>query len=241
MKRIAFFLLAACAIISSCTKTVRVPVSYSVENEQDTTPQDVYITTSGKAYVDLTVKFLGGSATDSVTLEVTGVPNGITVSPQKSTGIPTYYYKYNYIAKNMPVGTYPVAIVASAPGTKTKTYNYNLIVIPTDCASLFMGDLTGSNSCSARDYTYPASGVPTGKKDTMSINNLGGYGSTTNTQVMLNCEHDSLYIPLQGIGNGVTMQGYGTFTANKMTIYYSAVKTPGSPAEACTTTLSVVH
>jgi len=238
MKRIVVFLLASCAIISSCTKNVKVPLNYSVENEKDTTPQDVYITSTGKAYVDLTVKFLGGSSTDSVTLEVMGVPTGITVSPAKSTGIPTYYYKYIYTANNMPVGKYPISIVSTAPGTQPKTYNYNLIVMPTDCAALFTGSLSGSSNCSVRAYTYTATGASAGTVNDLSINNLGGYGVTTNTNVIMNSEVDSLSIPLQNVGNGVTIKRYGTFTASTMTIYYSAVTAPGAQAEVCTTTLT---
>ncbi len=238
MKRIVLFLLAFCAIIISCKKVVRVPLNYSVENAQDTTPQDVYLMSTGTAYVDVEVKFLGGPATDSVTLEVRGVPAGITVSPSKATGIPTYYYKYVYTTKNMPVGTYPVSIVSSAPGTVTKTYNYNLIVIPADCGTLFIGNLNGSNNCSVRDITYVSEVTATDTANKVSVNNLGGYGLNTNTIVKLDCEHDSLHIASQNIGNGVTMSGYGTFTSNKMVIYYSAVATPGAPADVCTATLS---
>ena len=238
MNRIVLCLLAFCAVTASCTKTVHVPVSYAVENERDTTPQDVYVPTTGEAYVALTVKFLTGSATDSVTLSVHGVPAGISVTPQKASGIPTYYYKYVYTTKNMPVGSYPVYIQASAPGTTDKYYSYNLVVIPTDCATLFTGNLTGSNDCGPRGYTYMATATATGTQNTISINNLGGYGLNTNTYVTLDCQHDSLHIPSQVIGNGVTIEGKGTFTLSKMTIYYSAVTAPGAAAEVCTANLT---
>ena len=89
-----------------------------------------------------------------------------------------------------------------------------------------------------RDYTYNATGTATDTVNVLSINNLGGYGLNTNTIVRLNCNQDSLYIDQQVIGNGVTLSGSGTFTANTLTINYSAVKTPGQPAEVCTATLT---
>jgi len=234
MKRIILFLLTICAVGVSCTKSVKVPMSYTVENEKDTTPQNVYITATGKAYVDLTVKFLSGTP-DSVTLEVQGIPNGITVSPQRSTGIPTYYYKYIYTANNIAVGTYPISIVATAPGTATQVYNYNLIVIPADCASLFIGNLTGSNGCTSRSYTYPVTGVSSGTTNVLTVNNFGGYGSNTSVNISLNCDIDSLYIPSQNIGNGITMQGSGTFTSSGMNVYYTV---SGAVSESCSATLS---
>lgn len=237
MKRIVSLLLAFCAISLSCNKTVRVPVSYSVETETGKDPQDVYMSVTGTKYVALTVKFLTGASTDSVTLEVMGLPKGITVTPQKATGLPTYYYKYVYTTKDMPVGSYPVSIVATAPGTAPKTYNFNLIVRPNDCASFFMGGMTGSNACSARNYTYNATGNATGTTNLISINNLGGYGLNTDVNVTLNCLTDSLYIPTQNIGNGVVMQGMGTFTTNQMIIYYTATA-PGEATETCTATLN---
>ncbi len=239
MKRSVLFLVAFCAIMVSCTKNVHVPVSYTVNNEQDTTPQDVYLPATGTQYIALTVKFLGGSPTDSVTLEVNGLPNGITVSPQRSTGIPTYYYKYVYTTTNMAVGTYPVSIVGTAPGTQPQTYNFNLIVTPNDCATLYTGNMNGSNNCPSRGYVYTAAGTGTGTANMLSINNLGGYGVSTNTTVKLNPDNDSLYITSQNIGNGVTLSGNGKFTPTKpakMLIYYTAT---GSATETCTATLTM--
>ncbi len=240
MKRIVLFFVALCAVMFSCSKyrkPAHIPVSYAVENSQDTTPQDIYLPITGKKYVSVEVKFLTGNTTDSVTLEIKGLPQGITVSPQRSSGVPTYYYKYIYTTTNMPVGTYPVSIVATAPATEPKVYNFNLIVIPNDCAALFPETMKGSNSCSDRSYAYTTT-LESPNKNELIIHNLGGYGLETETHVILNCEQDSLYISSQNIGNGVIMEGKGTFTDSKLTIYYSAVTAPGAAAEVCTATLS---
>ena len=235
MKKIILLLLAVYSVAVSCKKSVRQPVSYSVETETGLAPQDVYLPNTGHKYVELYVKFLTGSPTDSVTVEVTGLPAGITVNPQKSTGLPTYYYKYTYKTNNVAVGTYPVSIVATAPGTDPKTYKYNLVVIPADCATLFIGGLKGTNSCSARGYNYNATADVTGTINTMSINNFGGYGTQTNMFVTLNCEQDSVYVGSQNIGNGIIVEGKGTFTNSKMIITYTAT---GTVYETCTDTLS---
>jgi|GEM_PF-7118434 len=235
MKKIILLLLAVYSVAISCKKSVRQPVSYSIETETGLVPQDVYLPHTGHKYVELYVKFLTGSPTDSVTVEITGLPEGIKVTPQKSTGLPTYYYKYVYSTENMAIGTYPVTIVGTAAGTEPKKYNFNLVVIPADCASLFIGGLKGTNSCSARDYNYNATAEVTGTKNTMTINNFGGYGTQTNMYVTLNCEQDSVYIGSQNIGNGIIVEGAGTFTNNKMVITYTAT---GTVYETCTDTLS---
>lgn len=239
MKKVAFFFLAICGLVSSCSKSVYVPVSYSVEDDYGKVPSQFYIPSNGTSSdIDIVVKFLSGSPTDSVTLQVVGLPSGITVSPQKSTGLPTYYYKYVYTTNNVAVGTYPVSFIASAPHTQDQKIDFNLIVIPPDCASLFTGTLTGSNACTSRNYTYTSTGSLGDSVNKVVITNLGGYGPTTSTIIKLNCQHDSLTIANQNIGNGVMMSGYGTFTGNQMTIYYSAVTTPGAAAETCTATIT---
>ncbi|MCW3122799.1 MAG: hypothetical protein JWQ38_2291 [Flavipsychrobacter sp.] len=236
MKKIILLLLAVSAVTISCNKNKHVPVSYSVETEKGDKPQDVYLPDSGSKYVELYVKFLTGSPTDSVTLEIQGLPLGVTVTPQRSSGIPTYYYKYVYHTTNATVGTYPVSILATAPGTDAKTYNYNLIVIPSDCATLFIDNtFSATNDCSTRGYTYQVTAKATGNKNVITLNNLGGYGTITNTTVNINCQHDSVYIYPQDIGNGITLQGNGTFTDNKMVLYYTAT---GSTSETCTATLT---
>jgi hypothetical protein len=239
MKKIALSLLTLSVVFISCSKHVYVPVSYSVEDDYGKAPSQFYIPSNGPSQdIDLTVKFLTGSATDSVTLQVEGLPAGITVSPQKSTGLPTYYYKYVYTTSNVAPGNYPVNIVASAPHTQDQVFNVNLVVIPPNVASLFSGNLSGSNACNTRSYTYTATGSLGDTVNTLVINNLGGYGLGTYTTAKMNSFHDSLTIPQQLIGNGVTISGYGTFTLNQLTIYYSAITTPGAAAEVCTATLT---
>jgi hypothetical protein len=239
MKKISVFIITLCVVFISCSKSVYVPVSYSVEDDYGKAPSQFFIPDSGvSANIDLTVKFLSGSATDSVTLQVVGLPAGLTVTPQKATGLPTYYYKYVYTANKLAVGTYPISIVASAPHTQNKTYNINLVALPPNASTLFSGNLSGSNACTSRSYTYTSTGTPGDTVNAVVINNLGGYGLNTNTVVKLNTKTDSLSIAQQVIGNGVSLSGYGTFTLSAMTIYYTAVTAPGAAADACTATLT---
>jgi hypothetical protein len=237
MNKIVLFLLTLC-VVTSCTKTVKVPLSYSVEAANDYDLRDVYILDSATTNVPIVVKFLTGYHQDPVTLSVHGLPQLVTVSPDTFTAVPTFTKDFAFTTHKLATGTYPITVVSSAPSTVTKTYNVNLIVIPNDCKTLFLGSAAATNSCSGREYTYTVFGTGTNSKNAMYINNLGGYGVHTNTYVLLSCESGGVYVPRQNIGNGVIIEGSGTFNANKMTINYNAENIPGGGNESCTATLT---
>jgi hypothetical protein len=241
MKKAVFFLLALCAVIASCEKTpknVKVPVSYTVENGQNKPLGQVYIPDAGTYTMPVLVKYLTGYSEDSVTITLKGLPADIKLAKESFTQVPTYRADFVFTTTNAAHATYPLTLTASAPGTTTKTYTFNLTVTSADCASNLWGNLAGSNACTARNYTYVATGVPTGTVNELNITNFGGYGSNTNTRVLLNCNEDSLIIPSQNIGNGTTLSGTGTFNGNSMTIYYTASNTPGGFPESCNVTLT---
>lgn len=237
MKKVVLFLVAICGLAISCSKTTKVPVAYNVQTLNATTVQDLYIPDTGSYDMPIHVKFLTGNTTDKVTLILNGLPADVKVTKDTISDVPTFIAHFIFTTNHAKQAKYPVTIVATAPGELAKTYNFNLTVIPANCASYLLGTFTGSNACTARSFTYPAD-VTSPAVNKLSINNFGGYGTGTNTIVDVNCNHDSLTIPSQNIGNGTTLSGYGVFSSNKMTIYYTAINTPGGFPETCTATLT---
>ena len=238
MKKIALLLLTCCvavsAVIFSCSKSVNIPVSYNVVSNYDSILRDIYIPDSGKFDMQVLVKYLSGYPQDKVTLKIVGLPSDITVTPDSFSAVPTYVEDFVFTTNHAAHGTHKITIIGSAPGTVAITFTFNLTVIPADCATTLLGNMTGSNACTVTgSYTYAATGVASGTPNTLIINNFGGYGPTANATVLLNCDNDSLTIPSQTIGNGATLKGYGTFTANSMWIYYTASSTPTGTAESC--------
>ena len=239
MKKIGLYFLAFCLISASCKKTIKVPVSYSLEAANDQELNYLYITDSATSNIPFVVKFLGGYDKDAVTVSVHGLPNSVTVFPDTFSAIPTFTKEFAFTThKQLAVGNYPITIVSSAPATKTKTLNATLIVIPNDCTTLFLGDASATNECSGRNYPYTVTCNGTNTRNTMYIVNFGGYGVHTNTYATMDCEHGSVTIPRQNIGNGVIVEGHGSFTISKMTVSYNAENIPGGGNESCTATFT---
>ncbi len=241
MKKTVLILLALCAVVLSCQKTptsVKVPVSYVVETAKNEPVSEIFIPDNGTYTMSLLVKYLGGFQEDDVMIALSGLPSDVTVSHDTFSKVPTYQADFVFTTANASHGTYPMTITSKADGSDAKTYNFNLTVRAADCASSLLGDLSGANECSNRDYTYTATAVATGITDKLQIINFGGYGSNTNTTVYLNCNENTLTIPSQNIGNATILEGSGTFTGNSMTITYTASNTPGGFPETCNVTLT---
>ncbi len=239
MKKIGLSLLTifvtfGVIIVSCTTKYVKVPISFSVVTNHQDKVTDIFIPDHGTYHMQIMVKFLSGTASDNVTLKVIGLPADITVTPDTFSAVPTYTADFVFTTTHAAHATYPVAIIATAPGIGAQTYNFNLTVTDADCASNLWGDFSVHNAC-ATNYNYTAHGISTGISNTLTINNFGGYGSAVNAYVTLNCNNDSLFIASQDIGNGITAQGYGVFTASGMTIWYT---TTGTVTDNCTATFT---
>ncbi len=233
------FFMALCVTAVSCQKTgpQPIPVSYSVETDQNVALHDIYIPDSGIYNQKVLVKYLSGYHEDKVTISIHGLPAAIKVAEDTFSQVPTYEANFTFSTNHAALGTYPVAVTSSANGSEPKVQRFNIIVVPADCAANLLGNFSCTNACTGRNFSYVATGVATGATNTLDIKNLGGYGDNTLTHVILNCNKDSLSIPTQYIGNGTSLSGYGVFTANTMTIYYTATSTPYGFAESCNVTM----
>ena len=244
MKKIGLSLLTmfvtfGVIIVSCTTKYVKVPISFSVVTNHQDKVTDIFIPDHGSYDMQILVKFLSGTASDNVTLKVIGLPADVTVTPDTFSAVPTYTQDFVFTTTHAAHATYPVSIVATAPGVAAQIYNFNLTVTDADCAVNLWGAFSVHTISSARpNYDYTATGVATGTANTLTINNFGGYGSAVNASVTLNCNNDSLFIASQNVGNGIIAQGVGVFTANTMTIWYTASNVPSVGSEACTATFT---
>ncbi|MES2704079.1 MAG: hypothetical protein V4649_15670 [Bacteroidota bacterium] len=242
MRRIALFFVLLCALSTSCTKTVKtaIPLTYKVESETTTTGivEDAYIPATGTYHLRLAVKFLSGNVADSVRVQLKGLPSTISVNVDTFNQRPTYIADFVLTTNNTPLVTYPVTLEASVNGKQVQVYNFNLRVVPANCASYVAGTYNGSNACTARTYTYTMGVTTTGTANQVAISNFGGYGPTTTAYATLNCNRDSIFVASQNIGNGTILEGKGTFTGTGMKLWYSASSIPGGGSESCVATLT---
>lgn len=238
MKKISILVLVLCLGAVACDKKVSPPLSYTVEDTQNKPLGDTYISDNGTYMLSALVKFLTGDPTDKVNIKLTGLPAGVTSSVDAYSEVPTYRADFPLTMKNAPHGTYPVTLTTDVRGVNKKTFTFNLIVRSADCASNLWGALTGSNECTARTFTYTATGMATGVTNELKVTNLGGYGDNTTTRIVLDCDHNTLTVPSQNIGNGTVVAGSGTFDGSSMHIIYHTTYTSGAAPEDCNMTLT---
>ena len=228
--------LALCVVIISCNKTVEVPVSYTVTDTNSNPLQNIYIPDSGTYAFPVWVKFLSGTAGDSVSLSFTGLPADVRVTPDSFSAAPSYIEDFVFYTNHAVHGTYPISLVSYSRTTGYTKTNFNLTVVSANCLAPFIGTLTCDNSC---NHSYIATGTTSPYANTMFVNNFGGYGSNVNVELIFDCDDDSVFIHQNNYGNNLVLSGQGTFTGNSMIIYYYASSTPLGGSATCIDTLRV--
>lgn len=230
MKKYAYLALVFFAFVAnSCYKNSQPPLSYGVEAFANK-----YINYNDTLHIPVEIKFFTGNTNEEVTIFFTGMPSGIRLDQDTIKGLPTFTADFVLRARDIPLGTYPVTMVIYSQSTGYKYYPFNLGVIHENCAQYLVGSYTGYNTCQSAMYNYTV--TTTSPADSIvDVVNLGGYGTNTATRMVLDCNTDSVYIPLQNIGNGVSLRGSGHFESNKIVIRYKAFNTPGGFDDSCST------
>lgn len=216
----------------SCYKNTNPPLSYLID-----TVSNFYIDNFDTFYMPVNVRFLTGNSNETVTLFLTGLPPKVTMVSDTIRGVPTFTARFGFWADSAAIGNYPVTLVAYSPSTGYKYYTFNLGVVHSNCSAFLTGNYSGSNTCKSANYTYSVTSTAT-TDTTINLTNFGGYGVITNTYVKLNCNTDSVTIPYQNIGNGVTISGSGHFTSSQIIVNYIALNTPGGFNDTCTAIFS---
>jgi len=238
MKKIVFFFLTLCAINFSCTKQTKIPVSYSVTNNtQDSGVTDIYLPDTGTLDMTVLVKFLTGATNDTVGLTLSGLPANVTVTPNSYKALPTYSQDFIFTSVTAPLGTFPLTLTSSVSDEQSAIYRFNMIILPANSANIFSGNFTTHNACSSADYSYTVTCYTADTVNVMYINNFGGYGPEANAMIFFNPYTGTVTMPQQTIGNGVRLNGSGTYSQTTLTINYSAVITPGGVPDNCTATI----
>lgn len=229
---IIFSLLLIAIFTGACNKTTLPPINYLVD-----TTSIVYLNNNDSLHVPMEVRFLTGNNTEPVTLYVTNLPANVHVLHDTIKGTPSFTADFVFYATNATLGSYPVKLVAYSRTTGYSEYTMTVRVVNYNCSRLYTGTYVGQNTCTSISYAYTSTVTASGG-EALIINNLGGYGTITNTYVVMNCNNDSLRIYNQNIGNGITMEGTGYFTANKLVLNYKAFNTPGGFNDNCTAVLT---
>ncbi len=207
---------AALALLASCTKeytTVNVSgeparPAFRVSGITDVTFEKTPFGNPAMAYMPLQVTYVHGES-QRVSLELSGIPEGIRDSLQIASGYPDFNTSALFFYENASNGSYPVKLSAKADTGKVQEYNFQIKVTgDTSCS----GYLTGttyrtSSSCTGSGATYTSTLSKNGAAgDTMYVNNL----ENTNLALkcLITCRSSQITIPSQVVGNS-TYAGYG--------------------------------
>ena len=223
----------------SCNKTTPPPVKYLVD-----TANVVYLNNNDdrsvypydSLHVPMQVRFITGNAGEKVKLYVTNLPPRVHVYQDTIIGIPTYTADFVFWADSAALGTYTATLYSYARSEGLQRYDFTIKVVNYNCSHRYTGTYTGTNACRSTNYTYYSTVTASGG-NALNINNLGGYGTITNTYVTMDCNRDSLHIASQNIGNGVTVEGNGYFYAGRLILNYTARNTPLGTTDVCTANL----
>lgn len=92
------------------------------------TVADVELTNGGAAVQTFDVTYLAGTTPEKVTLDVSGLPAGITDSIAPVSGTPTYSAFITYTAAGAAQGTYAVKIIATSESGLVREAAFNLSI-----------------------------------------------------------------------------------------------------------------
>lgn len=198
--------------------------TYNVSNVHDIEltqgEQDSYLITIG--YV--------GPIQENVTLDVTGLPAGISYDFSTWAGIPTFSSTITLRNNSAEPGVYPCVLHTEGDKTGEKNYNFNVTVkteplcgtlgnysynLTALCdPTLFGGLLTTSETITAAQPPVENAVNP------IRFNNFGGYSGLV-VSGKINCSNNNIEIPLQSVGTNLQISGTGSFTSAGMTVTYS--------------------
>lgn len=217
--RKAFLLFTlACFTFASCVRNQNVkPTTYVVNGVHDVTLMDDSET------LDLLFQYLG-PVQENVSLDVTGLPQGVIKTISVTEGVPTFSTQVTLSDMSAIPGTYPCQIVCEGTETGNKTYDFNVWVKNQPVCGL-LTSYNGTGTCDTLNFVDNISAVtPDENADINDIRfaNFGGTGFVVNG--VANCADMTIIIPYQSINGNTSISGQGTFTSTgTVTVYYTII------------------
>jgi hypothetical protein len=209
--------------------------TYNVSNVHD-----IELTQGEEYSYELFLSYIG-PVQENVTLDIEGLPEGITYDFSKWGGIPSFNTEVTLRNNSAEPGTYECVLTTTGDKTGEKSYDFTVTVkteplcgtlgtytynLTSLCdPSLFGGLLTTSETVTAAMPPVENAVNP------VRFANFGGYSGLI-VQGKINCTNNKVEIPLQSVGTNLEISGTGTFTSAGMTISYTiynnGVQTPCS-------------
>lgn len=219
----------------SCKKKKDTEFNYAVNNVGD-----VSINSKEPKAVSYEVKLLSGNQ-QTVALELSGLPAGITVDLTPSSGIASFYAVASYsVNSSVSPGMYPFVLKAKTAGLADKEFKANVIVnTGSECGKDYVGMMEAKEECSVGKDEYLCTiELDASIKNRIRINNFYNGAASITVYADLDCANDRIIVPRQETagytisGSGKLVAGSGSLIAPGFDLTYTI---SGPVSNTCTT------
>jgi hypothetical protein len=236
MKRIICLLLAP-MLIFSCKKDnnsgPQKPFDFTVSGFPDTVVAEQIDTLD----IPLSIEYLTGSK-ERVVLMVSNLPVSMTAGFTADIDTPTFGTNLRLITHSTDTGLYSIRLTASSSKIeKHLDLQVHVVPNPVNPATTLVGNYLESGPCTTEGSISDTVTIATITNSFNKIRLTGLWTGNTTTKIDADIDpvQHTLSIPPQVV-NSATYSGYGTYSANQLTIYYEV--TTATAADTCTTVLS---
>ncbi len=231
-KAYLLFTLLMIGLASCKPKQNNKPTTYAVSNVHD-----IELTQGEEYSYELFLSYLG-PVQENVTLDISGLPEGITVDFSKTGGVPSFGSVVTLRNNSAEPGVYPCELHTTGTQTGEKTYEFTITVKAEPlCGTLgtyaytMVCDTTGAGATS--EVITAAQTPVENAVNPVRFENFGRRGWVVIAKI--NCSNNTIEIPLQSVGGGLEISGQGTFSSTGMNVNYTIYS--AGPAQVCNFTL----
>lgn len=178
-----------------------------------------------------------GSYQEQVSLDVDGLPDGVSVSFAPKSGTPSFNTVVTFTNTSAEIGTYNCRLIVRGTGSKVRYYDFVLTItnLPT-CG--IPGTYNYTQTCNGN------SGVDTLTSFTGSNNvrfrNFGAHGWVV--MASASCANGTIEVPLQSVGGNVSVGGNGYFNQDgTITVNYTIYTVVGNTTVTNDCTLNMLR
>jgi hypothetical protein len=222
MRKAYLLFTLLCIGLASCKPSRNTkPQTYTVSNVHD-----IELTQGEEYAFELFLSYIG-PIQENVTLDMVGLPEGISFDFSKWVGIPSFTTEVTLRNNSADPGVYNCQLVATGSETGEKTYDYT-VTVETDALCGTLGTYTYTAVCNALDSSLSistseeitsATTPVQNEVNPVRFENFGRRGWIVTGNI--DCSTNKITIPLQSVGGGMEVSGTGTFTASGMQVSYT--------------------
>jgi len=197
----ALLVAGSFCFISSCEKTSAPATDYKINGIKD-----IVLTENGSDKIELSVELLSKDA-EQITLSIEGTPSGVSPNFDRVTDKPPFTASLYLKDDSSKGGEYVATLNAKSASGVAKSYTFKITTYDKTCSKKASGLYTGTSIC--RDGDGLIFGEFIFFEDPNDKSKLFFYWNKQLAYGVINCNKNSITIPVQRVGNfKIHGQGY---------------------------------